>query len=141
MSSLPNFKSKFEKDVYELVLKNKLKVSYETNKIPYTVSNNYIPDFILPNGIIVECKGYFDVRAQVKMRAVKKDNPHLDIRFVFMDSRKKIRKGSKRTYADWCERYGFPYTDGKIPVEWFKEQRKSYFNFDGNGLPTFSSVR
>jgi hypothetical protein len=119
-----NFKSKFEEDVYNQVLKNGLSVEYETTKIPYTVTSNYLPDFILPNGIIVECKGYFDIRAQVKMRSVKKNNPDLDIRFVFMNSRNKIRKGSKLTYADWCDRYGFPYADGIIPVAWFKEQKR-----------------
>lgn len=119
-----NFKSKFEADVYADVLKKGQKADYETIKVPYTISNNYIPDFILPNGIIVECKGYFDIRAQVKMRAVKRDNPGLDIRFLFMNSRVKVRKGSKLTYADWCERYEFPYADKFIPLEWFQEKRK-----------------
>jgi hypothetical protein len=141
MTSLPNFRSKFEEDVYNQVIKNNLEVLYETNKIPYTISNNYLPDFILPNGIIVECKGYFDIRSQVKMRAVKKDNPHLDIRFVFMNSRTKVRKGSKLTYADWCDRYGYPYADGMIPLPWFKEKRKKYFTYNSDGLPTISGLR
>jgi Phage endonuclease I len=116
-----NFKSKFESDVYEKVLKNGYTAEYETVKLPYSTHHNYVPDFTLSNGIIIECKGYFDIRAQVKMRAVKKNHPELDIRFVFMDSRKKIRKGSQTTYAEWCQRYGFPYTDGAIPVDWLKE--------------------
>lgn len=141
MTSLPNFKSRFEQEVYNQIIKNNLEALYETNKIPYTISNNYIPDFILPNGIIIECKGYFDIRAQVKMRAVKRDNPQLDIRFVFMNSRTKVRKGSKSTYADWCERYDFPYADGMIPLKWFKEKRKDYFTYSSDGLPTISGLR
>lgn len=136
-----NFKSRFEEEVFLASTKDGFALDYETLKIPYTISNNYIPDFILPNGIIVECKGYFDIKAQVKMRAVKRDNPDLDIRFVFMNSKTKVRKGSKLTYADWCVRYGFPYTDKNIPVSWFKEKRKKYFSLDSNGLPVISSLR
>lgn len=116
------FRSKYEQDVYECVLSNGLTVEYETLSIPYLVRGNYHPDFILPNGIIVETKGYFDSRARAKMIAVKKDNPALDIRMVFMNSRTKLRKGSKQTYADWCDRYGFPYADGMIPLKWFAEK-------------------
>lgn len=122
--TLHRFKSKFEETVYNAVVNNGLTVEYETIWLPYYVRGNYNPDFILPNGIIVEAKGYFDIRAQVKMRAVKKENPDLDIRFVFMNSRSKIRKNSKMTYADWCDKYDFPYADHHIPVKWFQEKKK-----------------
>ena len=123
---MPKFRSRFEEEIYEAVERNGFKVEYETLKVPYTIKWNYCPDFILPNGIIVEAKGYFDTRAQVKMKAVKRDNPHLDIRFVFMNSRNKLNKRSKMTYADWCEKYGFPYADYHIPLKWFKEKRKKH---------------
>ena len=87
------------------------------------MKGNYLPDFVLPNGIIVEAKGYFDSRSRAKMIAVKKHNPNLDIRFVFMNSRNKLRKGSKTTYAEWCEKYGFKYAESTIPLKWFKEKR------------------
>ena len=44
--STPNFKSKFEADVYNRATKDGYSVEYETTKVPYTISNNYIPDFI-----------------------------------------------------------------------------------------------
>lgn len=116
-----NFKSKYELDVYNNVEENGFSVDYEPFSIPYLVKGNYFPDFILPNGIIVETKGYFDSRSRAKMVAVKKHNPHLDIRMVFMNSRNKLRKGSKTTYADWCIKYSYPYADGMIPLEWFTE--------------------
>lgn len=97
-------------------------MEYETLNISYSVNHNYKPDFILPNGIIVEAKGYFDTRAQVKMKNVKRTNPELDIRFVFMNSRNKLNKSSKMTYADWCEKYQFPFADGMIPLEWWQEK-------------------
>lgn len=119
-----NFRSKFEETIYNNAIAEGLTVEYETLKLQYLVKGNYYPDFILPNGVIVEAKGYFDSRARAKMVAVKKHNPGLDIRFLFMNSRTKLRKGSKMTYADWCEKYGFPYEDGNsIPLEWFKENK------------------
>lgn len=119
-----NFKSQFERDIFTNIERNGLTAEYETLKIPYKTVHNYIPDVILPNGIIVELKGYFDTRAQVKMKAVKRDNPHLDIRFVFMNSNNKLNKRSKTTYAMWCDKYGFPYADGMIPLKWWKEKCK-----------------
>ena len=118
------FKSKYEEDVYTNVERNGLTVDYEPFSIPYLVKGNYYPDFVLSNGIIVETKGYFDSRARAKMIAVKEHNPDKDIRLVFMNSRTKVRKGSKMTYADWCEKYDFQYADGMIPLEWFKERHK-----------------
>lgn len=119
-----NFKSQFERDVFNTIERNGLTAEYETLKIPYKTVHNYLPDVILPNGIIVELKGYFDTRAQVKMKYVKRDNPHLDIRFVFMNSKNKMNKRSKMTYGQWCDKYGFPYADGMIPISWWKERKK-----------------
>ena len=119
-----NFKSQFERDVFNTIERNGLTAEYEPFKIPYVVSSsNYWPDVVLPNGIIVELKGYFDTRAQVKMKAVKRCNPLLDIRFVFMNSKNKMNKRSKMTYGEWCDKYGFPYADGMIPLKWWKEKR------------------
>lgn len=119
------FRSKYEETVYNNVEENGLKVEYEPYPLTYLMKGNYYPDFVLPNGIIVEAKGYFDSRARAKMVAVKKNNPDLDIRMLFMNSKTKIRKGSKLTYAGWCEKYGFPFADGMIPMKWFKEKKVS----------------
>jgi hypothetical protein len=50
---------------------------------------------------------------------VKQQHPELDIRFVFTSSKSKISKNSKTTYADWCIKHGFKYSDKIIPDEWF----------------------
>lgn len=115
------FRSKYEETVFNHVEENGFRVEYEPYSLAYLMKGNYYPDFVLPNGIIVEAKGYFDSRARAKMIAVKKNNPELDIRMLFMNSRTKVRKGSKLTYADWCEKYKFPFADGMIPLEWFSE--------------------
>lgn len=95
---------------------------YETVKINWKLVENktYTPDFVLPNGIIIESKGRFVPDDRKKHLKVREQNPDLDIRFVFSNSRNKIRKGSKTTYAMWCEKNNFLYADKRIPDEWIK---------------------
>jgi hypothetical protein len=81
--------------------------------------HTYNPDFKLPNGIIIETKGRFVIADRKKHLLVKQQHPELDIRFVFTNSKNKINKKSKTTYADWCEKNGFKYADKEIPEEWF----------------------
>ena len=97
---------------------------YEDKKITYQVNQvrTYTPDFILPNGIIIETKGRFVVDDRMKHLMIREQYPHLDLRFVFYNSRNKIRKGSKTTYGDWCTKHGFLYADKRIPDEWLKQQ-------------------
>ena len=128
------FRSKYEEDIFNTAKRQGYELAFEALKLPYLVKGNYLPDFILPSGIIVEAKGYFDSRARAKMIAVKKHNPDLDIRLVFMNSSNKLRKGSKTTYADWCEKYGFKFAVGMIPVEWFEESSQ-----ETNTSPTTDS--
>jgi len=93
---------------------------YETLKIKWVLHKNksYTPDFVLPNGVIIESKGRFVVDDRMKHLEIQKQHPELDIRFVFSNSRNKIRKGSKTTYGDWCDKHGFIYSDKRIPDEW-----------------------
>lgn len=114
------FRSKYEETVYNTAKEAGFNLDYESKVLPYLMKGNYYPDFVLPNGVFVETKGYFDSRSRAKMVAVKKHNPDLDIRMLFMNSRTKLRKGSNTTYADWCRKYGFPFADGMIPPEWFE---------------------
>jgi len=95
---------------------------YETVKINWKLVENktYTPDFILPNGVIIESKGRFVPDDRKKHLKVREQNPDLDIRFVFSNSKNKIRKGSKTTYAMWCEKNNFLYADKRIPEEWIK---------------------
>lgn len=94
----------------------KLKIEYEVNEV-----RKYTPDFELPNGIIVESKGRFVLEDRKKHLLVQKQRPDLDIRFVFSNSRSKIRKGSKTTYGMWCDKNGFLYADKLIPESWINE--------------------
>lgn len=117
------YRSGLEDKISEDLKERRVKFEYETLKIKYEVHENrtYTPDFILPNGVIIESKGRFTTEDRKKHLLVKKQHPELDIRFVFSNSRNKIRKGSKTSYADWCSKNGFMYTDKMIPDEWIKE--------------------
>lgn len=97
---------------------------YEDLKINYTQppkARTYTPDFTLDNGIIIESKGRFTTEDRQKHIWIQKQCPKLDIRFVFSNSRQKLYKGSKTSYADWCEKHGFKYADKLIPQEWIDE--------------------
>ena len=98
-------------------------VMYETEKIKYEVNEvrSYTPDFLLPNGIIIESKGRFVAADRKKHLLIQKQHIFLDIRFVFSNSKAKLTKGSKTTYGDWCNKHGFLYADRLIPEEWIKE--------------------
>jgi hypothetical protein len=101
--------------------------SYESIKIEWEdlAYRTYTPDFILNNGIIIETKGRFLAIDRRKHLAIKKQHPKLDIRFVFTNSNSRLYKGSKSTYAMWCNRYGFRYYDRIIPEDWLKEKGKN----------------
>jgi hypothetical protein len=100
-------------------------VKYEEFKIKYLVPESlhtYTPDFELPNGIIIESKGRFVAADRKKHLLVQQQHPKLDIRFVFSNSKAKISKGSKTSYADWCIKHGFLYADKLIPEGWISEK-------------------
>ena len=102
----------------------KIKYDYEKLKIEWEdlAYRTYTPDFVLYNGIIIESKGMFTAADRRKHLAIKKQHPQLDIRVVFENSRRKLRKGAKSTYAEWCIRYAFRYYDRFIPEDWIKEK-------------------
>ena len=105
----------------------KCKEVYECYYLRYTIPESvhtYTPDFILPNGILIEAKGLFETADRKKHLLIKKQYPHLDIRFVFQNPKNTLYKGSKTTYSDWCKKYGYQYATKLIPAEWFNEEPK-----------------
>ena len=115
------YRSGLEETIDSTLKERNVDGEYEKHKIKYTIpatEHTYTPDFRLPNGIFVETKGRFVVEDRKKHVLIKKQHPELDIRFVFQNSKNKIRKGSPTTYADWCNKHGFIYADKNIPQEW-----------------------
>jgi len=120
-----SFRSGLERSIAENLAALGIDFSYESEKIEYLRParvSKYTPDFILPNGIIIEAKGRFLTADRQKQLLIKDQHPELDIRFVFSNSRQRISKTSRTTYARWCELKGFQYADKEIPVQWLKER-------------------
>jgi hypothetical protein len=102
-----------------------LGISFEYEKVKFKFlqpqkPRTYTPDFVLPNGIIVETKGRFLSSDRQKHILIKEQHPEYDIRFVFSNPQQRINKSSKTTYAKWCEDHGFLFAKGSIPKEWLK---------------------
>tara|TARA_R100001129_G_scaffold82543_1_gene56205 strand:- start:710 stop:1168 length:459 start_codon:yes stop_codon:yes gene_type:complete len=107
----------------------RIKYKYEKVKIEWEdlTYRTYTPDFVLYNGIIIETKGMFTAADRKKHLAIKKQHPELDIRFIFENSNRRLRKGAKTRYYQWCNRYDFDYYDRIIPEEWLKEKGKDKY--------------
>ena len=113
------YKSGLEEQVAKLLTGLGVTYEYESCKVPYTIQHHYHPDFILPNHVHLETKGYWSAPDRRKIAAVKRDNPELDLRMVFQAPFNKITKGSKTTYAKWCEKHDIPWTSfHNIPLDW-----------------------
>jgi len=118
------YRSGLEKTVSEFLKQNQKQVRYEELKVEWMDLRyrTYTPDFVLDNGIIIETKGIFDNEDRRKHIAVREQHPELDIRFVFSNANAKLYKGSKTTYAMWCDKHGFMYSNRIIPQEWLAEE-------------------
>jgi|TARA_R110000764_G_scaffold55062_1_gene120260 hypothetical protein len=115
------FRSGLERNLAADLDKKCTDYTYEQERIPYFVERKYVADFILPNGIIVEAKGWFKSADQRKMRNLKEQHPDREFRFVFQRLNSKVQ-GSTMTCADWCEKYGFLYAETFVPKEWVNEK-------------------
>ena len=114
-----SFRSGLEEKIADLFVELGVKYEYESTKIPYTIGHNYTPDFLLPSGIFLEAKGYFDADDRRKIKAVKEQHPEIDIRMVFQAPYNTISKKSKTTYAQWCDKLDIPLTSFTyIPLDW-----------------------
>ena len=113
------WRSGLEERVAKELSESGIKYEYESMKIKYDVSETrtYTPDFILPNGVIVETKGRFVAADRKKHLLIQKQFDY-DIRFVFQNARAKLFKGAKSTYSQWCDKHGFLWAQGSIPEEW-----------------------
>lgn len=101
-----------------------LEVHYEPCRFkwePIQKVRRYTPDFILPNGIVIETKGRFISADRQKHRALQQLYPSMDLRFVFSNPRSRLSKTSRTTYADWCDKYGFQWAGKTVPDSWVNE--------------------
>jgi hypothetical protein len=120
-SPTSKYRSGFEQTLANQLKRSGVAFEYETVKLEYRKVATYTPDFILPNGIIIEAKGLWTVEDRTKHLLVREQHPHLDIRLVFMNAFNKIRKGSNTTYARWCEKKNILYANKTIPKSWLSQ--------------------
>ena len=100
------YRSDLEGSVADQLEKQRVEFVFEPSRIKYEVQKKYTPDFLLPNGILIEVKG-----AQ---------HPELDIRFVFGRLRSKVQ-GGRFTCQSWCEKYDFKFAESFVPNDWIHE--------------------
>lgn len=132
------YRSGLEDRTVELLDRIGVEYAYEPKwgKLKYTVPSKectYTPDFYIKTKsgkeIVIETKGIWDADDRAKHLLIRQTYPDLDLRFVFSNSRAKIRKGSKTTYGDICDGLGrapfkgvtWKYANRSIPIEWLKE--------------------
>ena len=119
MARTVKFRSMFERDLAAQIRNATGTLSYETVKVKYQREpQTYTPDFVLPNGIIIEAKGRLTATDRTKMILVKEQHPDLDIRFVFQNAKVKLTKSSKTTYGDWATKHGFQWATRWVPAAW-----------------------
>lgn len=123
------FRSGLEEKVAEQLTLQRVDFTFEEHKVHYEKparKAKYTPDFVLPNGIIIETKGRFVTADRQKHILIKDQHPGLDIRFVFSNPNARISKQSKTTYAMWCKKHGFKYAKQLVPQEWLDEPGDKY---------------
>ena len=122
------FRSGLEDTVNDLLKENNKYFGYETEKINYIqpeTKHTYTPDFVL-NKILggkmyIETKGRWVKVDRHKFDLIFEQYPGIDIRFVFQNPNAKLYKGSKTTYAQYCDKKGWLWAKKDIPEEWLKE--------------------
>ncbi|WAX26249.1 endonuclease I [Ralstonia phage p2106] len=122
--SAATYRSGLEDKIAGQLESKSVPVVFEQFDIKYVIpasDHKYTPDFVLPNGIIIEGKGIFDADDRKKHLLIREQHPELDIRFVFSSSKALLYKGSPTSYAKWCEKYGFKFADKLIPDAWLRE--------------------
>lgn len=122
------FRSGLEDKVNDMLRENGKSFSYESEKISYIqpeTKHNYTPDFVLNkmdgNKMYVETKGRWVKTDRLKFDLIFEQYPDIDIRFVFQNPNAKLYKGSKTTYAQYCDKKGWRWAKKEIPEEWLKE--------------------
>lgn len=118
------YRSGLEKTIQLQLEDLDLKPNYESVKLPYTVpetKHTYTPDFPVSPHIFIETKGLWTLEDRKKMLLLVEQHPEISFRMVFSRASQKIKKGSKTSYADFCDKHGIKWADKSIPFEWIEE--------------------
>lgn len=120
IKKIGKFRSPLEVAIARQLQDNNASFEYESEKFRFHMELIYTPDFILPNGIVIEAKGRFTPHDRQRLDWFRKCYPDVDLRMVFTNPNTKLYKNSKSTYASWCEKRGIPYAKKSVPKEWLQ---------------------
>ena len=107
------YRSKFEERHAPLLLD--FGCTYEPYKIQYIIpesKHNYTPDFVIDN-IIFELKGRWTREDRKKIIYIHSQHPEYNLIMVFQNENLPIYKGSKVTYAKFCQKMNINYINAK----------------------------
>ena len=118
------FRSGLEQNFIEELEGYNIAPNYESKEFEYIVPESkhiYTPDFPVSPHIVIETKGRWVLEDRQKMLLVIKQYPEIDFRIVFYNANQKIKKGSKTSYAMWCDKHGIKWANKTIPREWLDD--------------------
>lgn len=108
---------------------------YESIKLDYVIPESkhvYTPDFPVSPHIVIETKGRWVLEDRQKMLLLIEQYPDIDFRIVFYNANQKIKKGSKTSYADWCDKHGIKWSHKILPQEWIYDIFEDIANSQSN---------
>lgn len=123
------YKNGFEYQVGNRLRGEDVDFDYESEKLTYTLTKRYIPDFVIrtPNAIrYIETKGNgrsWDAATRAKMVAIKEQHPDKDIRILFWSDGEfgaKRKDGSRQTQMGWAKKNGYIAAVREIPDDWLR---------------------
>ena len=121
-------RSGLERKFANFLQESGLSFLYESRRIPYIIQRQYVPDFELSNGILIETKGRFTSEDRSKIRRVVQDDPKLVLILVFSRPYNTLSKKSRTTYGDWCTKNSIVWFSFDGFVEFITKNRKDYVN-------------
>ena len=119
-------RSKLEAEVEAALAAQGFQPEYEKEKIPYILHRKYTPDFKVGD-VYIEVKGWWPAAERTKFLSVILSNPGLNIFVALQRPFTAISKGSKTSYAKWCDKHGIAWCPTPIPPafidQWLRGKR------------------
>ena len=129
------YRSGLEKGMQKELEDLGIETNYEGRKFEYIIpetKHTYTPDFPVSPHIVIETKGRWVLEDRQKMLYLIKQYPDISFRMIFQKASQKIKKGSKTSYADWCDKHGIKWAEKNIPKEWIYEIFEDLSNSEGD---------
>lgn len=119
------YRSGLERKMQQELESYNLVHNFEGRVFEYTIpetKHKYTPDFPVSPHIVIETKGRWVVEDRMKMLYLIEQYPDISFRMVFQKASQKIKKGSKTSYGDWCDKHNIMWCEGvQLPKEWLED--------------------